>query len=256
MKENTSTAIIITAFAGSGDKEMKIHMTKKLCQSVKNSDHLVVCASHSPMPVEVQEACDGFIYDSDNDPFINGVPRQATKPFPGFDPITGAQNAYYGLAELKSMHNAILYLKRFPHITNFVKVCYDSSPSPTTDFDLLIKNCLATGKRAVTARLRTATEWETIRHRDPQGRKPWGSYGTHLFWSYIDFFELTCELHEQARRLQDEVVPWLECTWYHSVMEKGLLDCVQEEFNFWEYVGTLSHQYAGSHMAETSPYPY
>lgn len=242
MKKN-DTAIVITTYCAEPRKDVKLHMTKKLAQSMMNTDHIVVIASHSPLPVDVQQQCDLYVYDNDNLPHVNGIPEKATKPFPKWDPEIGVLNAYYGIAELKSMHNAINALQKYPHIKNILKLCYDSAPHPHTNYIKLIERAKLTKKKLCTPKLREQFDWDWVREK--KGIAPKGSLGTHAFFTDIEFFRQTLSLDE-VYRYDTAVVPWLECVWYDSIKDKKLLDDVHIAESFWNFMGETIKQYNDS----------
>jgi len=252
--KTSDTAIVITAYYPKESAADKIYMTKKLCQSFKKSPHLIVLASHSPMPVDVQELVDLYVYDNDNEPYWNGVPKKAMQPYMKWDEETGALNAFYGIAELKSVHNAINALKKYPNVKNILKIAYDESPA--TDHHSIIEKAKKTKKRAVLAELRDRINgWGTIKDKLGIKNLPRGSFGTHIFYCEVDFFMETLSIDE-IHRYDDEVVPWLECVWYSSIADKKLLDQVYVSEGYYNYMGEVINQYNDSSNSIINAYPF
>jgi hypothetical protein len=244
------TAIVITTYCEEPDKQLKLHMTKKLAQSMIKSNHVVVIASHSCLPVDIQEQCDLYVYDNDNLPHVNGIPKKATKPFTKWDPKTGCMNSYYGIAELKSMHNAINALKKYPHVKNILKICYDSSPA--VNHLSIIQKSKLTKKKLVTPQLRDNWEWVGV--KSALGVYPTGNLGTHAFWVDIEFLQKTLSLDE-VYRYDTDPVPWLECVWYNSVKEKKLLNEVYLAESYMNFMGETIHQFNDS-SNDNGPYAF
>jgi len=104
--------IVITAYTGGEGSDVKKKMAETLCEELSKLGMYICLASHSPISEKTQQYCNGFIYDSDNDFHINGLPIEGRN---------------HGIAELKSVHNALNYLDRFG-FTEFFKVTYDADP--------------------------------------------------------------------------------------------------------------------------------
>lgn len=249
--KTSDVAIVVTAYCAEPDLVRKIHMTKKLCQSFKDSPHVVVLASHSPMPIEIQELVDIYVYDKDNQFHWNGFPKGALKPYMKFDERTGALVAYSGIAELKSVHNAIHALQKYPNVKSILKVAYDESPK--VDHHSIITKAKKTKKRAVLATLRERNTWNP--KMLAENNIPRGSFGTHIFYSDIDFFQETLSM-EEIHRYDTEVVPWLECIWYSSIADKNLLKDVYNAGEYYNYMGETIFQYNDSSISETDIYPF
>jgi len=252
--KTSDTAIAITAYYSQDGAAEKIHMTKKLCQSLKNSPHVIVLATHSPMPVEIQNLVDLYVYDNDNEPYWNGIPKKAMQPYMKWDERTGALNAFYGIAELKSVHNAINALRKYPNVKNILKIAYDESPA--TNHNSIIEKAKKTKKAAVLAELRNKIDgWGTMEARLGLENLPQGSFGTHIFYCSIEFFQQTLSLDE-IYRYDDEVVAWLECVWYSSIAEKKMLDQVYIAEGYYNYMGEVINQYNDSSNSIIDAYPF
>ena len=152
------TAVLITAFTGFSNPQLKNDMTLTLCHHLKQTGHFVCLASHSQINSMTQKCCDVAIYDADNSWQINGVPSRPN----------------HGVAELTSIHNGLDILKR-KGFTNVLKLCYDVCP--LVNYSSLIERCKETKSRLVT--YKNATD-----------------LGTLLFFSDIEFFQKTLSMNE------------------------------------------------------------
>ena len=249
--KTSDVAIVITAYCTEPDLTEKLHMTKKLCESFKNSKHIIVLASHSPMPVDIQKLVDIYIYDKDNSFHWNGIPTKALNPYMKWNDETGALNAYYGVAELKSVHNAIHALQKYPNVKSILKLAYDESPN--TNHHSIIERAKKTKKPAVLACLRERDQWTT--RMTAEGTAPNGSFGTHVFYCDIEFFKKTLSM-EEIHRFDTEIIPWLEVIWYASVEEKNLLNEVYIAEGYHNYMGEAIDQYNDSSGVGTEIYPF
>lgn len=182
-------AIVVTSFTGGANPELKEKMTKTLCKKLSSTTSYYIClASHSPIDAETQQYCNAAIYDSDNSFQIDGLPK---------DKLT------HGMAELKSLHNAINHLqgKGFTHM---FKLTFDCDP--TLDFNTIIEKAKIvidqTGKKMICS--------------------GWGNYqtiGFLIFYSELNFFKKTFSL--------DTPEEWKECfeiQAYNMVDKLGLTD--------------------------------
>jgi hypothetical protein len=211
------TAILVTTYTGGNEPEKKKQMTKNICEALSKTGHFVLLASHSPISEETQQFCNYFIYDADNTFQINGMPYR---------------NDHHPVAEFKSMHDAIRIFKRLG-FKNFLKVTYDNDP--VVDYADIIQQCKNTGKRAVTAR------W----HGVPT------TMGTMVFFTEIDFFELTFGLHE-VRRFDTNI----EDCWYSCVAEKGGLGETLILDSYDDFFGHKILSYADCGGTQFKDYPY
>ena len=190
----TKTAILVTSYCGDPYSDIKYHMTRTLCKQLSTFDLFVTLSSHSVIPVDIQQYCNLFIFDSNNSFYINK------------DLNLGAGHS---LPELTCIINMIGLLKNlgFPH---FLKMSFDTNP--TLDFLKMVKDCEnfseINDKKVISGNWGCAND----------------SIATHLFFSEIDFFEKTLSLNE-AHRLIDHSLEW---AWYNSINEKGLLDKVYQ----------------------------
>jgi hypothetical protein len=173
--------VLVTAFTGEPRAELKRHMAKNLVKSLKQQGMFVCFASHSTHDEETQSYCDVFIYDKDN----------------SFPAVSGG----HGLAELRSIYNAMAILKQ-KGFKSFIKTSFDMDP--TIDFKLIADKSIASGKEVVTT--------------------TWGgniaTLSTMFFYSTIDFIEKTLTMEDT----QNRVGTLLECVWCDSVNSKGLRD--------------------------------
>lgn len=214
------TAVIVTTHcAGVGESE-KRKMTKTLCKTLSNSGLFVCLASHSSIDEETQLYCDGFIYDKDNSFQIGGKPES---------------NLTHGMAELKSVHNAVNFLSRFGY-THFLKVAYDNIP--TVDYKDIVDKCdriCATGnKQMVTAY--------------------WGndySLGTHVFYSSIEFFKEAMPL-----TTPDVYQEQLEQKLFSNFRDRCLLHKVYIIENYNNFLGHEFIQYSHAGGSRVDNYPF
>ena len=251
-KHKTSdVAIVITAYCTEPDLKQKLHMTKKLCETFKNSPHPIVLASHSPIPVDIQNLVDIYIYDKDNSFYWNGIPKASQNPYMKWNDATGALNAYYGVAELKSVHNAINSLRKYSNVKSILKIAYDEAPN--VNHHAIIERAKKTKKPAVLANLIEKHNW--TKKLVDSGTAPAGSFGTHIFYCDIDFFQKTLSM-EEITRYDTESVPWLEVIWYSSIKEKNLLNDVYIAEGYYNYMGEGIDQYNDSSSLESEIYPF
>lgn len=180
---HNDTLVLVTSYCGGKFSEEKLIMTEILCERLKSFGFFICLASHSIIPEHIQNNVDYFIYDKDNTFNINGI-----------------KTTNHGVAEFKSIHNAINAVKRF-NFKNVFKIAYDTNPE--IDFLTILEKCKAQNKKLVTARWPSCEPPETV--------------GTHLFFSDIEFFEQTLSISESFRF---EYV--LECAWFASIKEKTL----------------------------------
>ena len=249
--KTSDVAIVITAYCAEPDLVDKIYMTRKLCESLKKTKHVLVLASHSPMPVEIQKLVDIYIYDKDNSFHWNGVPEKALKPYMKWNDETGALNAFYGVAELKSVHNAIHALQKYSNVKSILKIAYDESPK--VNHEKIIERAKKTKKPAVLATLREKDQWNPLMAE--KGIAPDGAFGTHIFYCDIEFFQKTLSMDE-IHRYDTETVAWLEVIWFSSIQEKNLLNDVYIAEGYHNYMGEDIDQYNDSSGAMTELYPF
>jgi hypothetical protein len=260
----SNVAFVVTSFTGTSFKEFsnihsdeslnKRHMTKTLCKHLSQSNHFVVLASHSTHDEETQSYCDLFIYDKDNTFTVDGIPKKATMPYPMEDPETRCMNSFYGVAELKSVHNAINALSRFPHITHIVKMSYDYTPE--ADWNLIVDHLLSHKKKLVTYDDKPLSWWQQYPEIERnRGRYPSGHLATALYLCEIEFLKQTLSLNE-LYRFDTEPIPWLECIWYSSIKDKNLLNEISLLDSYCNIAGQRLDQYVSTGEKDAYPYPY
>jgi hypothetical protein len=214
------TGIIVTTHCAGVGEEMKRKMTRTICKTLSQSGHMLCLASHSTIDEETQSYCDGFVYDKDNSFQIDGRPET---------------NLTHGMAELKSIHNAVNFLERFG-VTHFLKVAYDNIP--TVDYNDIInkceKICLTGDKEMVTAY--------------------WGndySIGTHVFYSSIDFFRSSIPL-----TTPDVYQEQLEQKLFANFRDRNLLRNVYIIENYRNFLGHEFIQYSHAGGSRVDYYPF
>lgn len=214
--------VVITSYCGEPNAELKIRMTGKLCEAIKKTGHYVCLATHSPMPVSIQEMCDGYIYDADNSFQINGLPTEGLT---------------HGMAELKSVHNALNYLERFG-FTDFFKLTYDCDP--TLNYTDLISRA----------------QFVSENYNKSLVCSGWGHEKTMaflLFYSKIDYFRKISSLStpEQWRSCFEE-------KWYENAEKLGLQDQIfQSHVRLYDdYLGYHIRDFAHQGGTEVDNYPY
>lgn len=203
------TAIIVTSYTGGPQSELKKKMTKVLCKTLRQTTPYYIClATHSTLDEETQNYCHGYVYDCDNSFDINGVPP------PG--------QTTHGMAEVKSIHNALNYLERFK-FKNFFKIAYDNTP--IINYNDIIQKCkdiCSNNKSMVTAQ--------------------WGnnySLGVHMFYSTIEFYRIIYDLERPYTiREQNEI------NLFNNIRDLGLMNRVHIIENYDNFLGYNSNQYS------------
>jgi hypothetical protein len=221
------TAIIIAAYTYGATPEVeaaKRYMTKTLVKNAKKSGYPVCLTTHSTIDEETQKMCDVFIYDENNSFKVNGLPT--------IDHVHG-----YGVAHLVAVHNAINVLERMG-VKRVLKLCYDNIPN--IDYKELVERCIATGKRAVTAK--------------------WGNnvtLGDHMYFADIDFIKETFNLNEVWRCDKfTHLGGDMEYVWFDSVAEKGKLDDIHLIENYHDFLGFDILQFCEGGGIHIRNYPF
>ena len=219
-------AIVVTTYTGGQESELKSRMTKTLCKRLSelrlfDLPFHVCLVSHSPIDIETQNYCHSFIYDADNSFQINGLP---------------VDNLTHGMAELKSVHNAVNYLKRFG-FTHFFKLTYDCDP--TLDFVDIIKRAVLVCEEQKKSMV--CSGWgikETI--------------GFLMFYCKLDFFS------EAFPLTKPEV--WhanFEMQSYNVVESLGLIDQVYQHHNTYDnFLGYQIRDFAHQGGTEFEQYNF
>lgn len=214
--------IIITAYCDGEGAETKVRMVERLCQELSKSGHYICLVSHSTLPERVQKYCDAYIYDSDNDFHINGIPEEGRN---------------HGIAEIKSIHNALNYLERFG-FKEFFKVTYDADP--TLPYNTII---------------------ERAQHIVDNYNKEficsgWGDNRTLaalMFYSTFDYYRKITPLDTP-----EKYKSCFEVNWFLSAEEKGALDkihmCHIRLYD--DFLGFVIRDFAHQGGTEIDPYPY
>lgn len=214
------TAILITAYTGFANPELKIHMTDVLCHQLKKSGHFVCLASHSNIPESTQENCDIAIYDLNNDWQIDGIPSRPN----------------HGVAELTSILNGMGILNRMG-FTHVLKLCYDVCP--IVNYYSMIDRCEALGSNLVTYKNNT-------------------DLGTLMFYSKIDFFLETLSIKEIWRFERAIEAGWFDSVNEKGLMNQVTGFGYQEYNNFIGLLSDEELHY--SHFREdgnlVKPYPF
>jgi hypothetical protein len=214
--------IIITAYCDGDSSEIKIRMAEKLCEELSKTGHYICLASHSIMPASVQKHCNAYIYDSDNDFHINGIPET---------------DRTHGMAEIKSIHNAVNYLERFG-FTEFFKLTYDCDPY--LPYGVMIERA----------------QWVIENYNKSMVCSGWGNQETIaalLFYSKIDFFRKITSL--------DTPEVWKSCfevSWYNNAKNLGATDQIfQSHIRLYDdYLGFAIKDYSHQGGTEMEYYPY
>jgi hypothetical protein len=221
------TAIVISSYTYGVTPEIekaKRHMTKTLVKYTKKSGYPVCLTTHSTIDEETQKMCDVFIYDENNSFKVNGIPT--------IDHVHG-----YGVAQLVAVHNAINVLERMG-VKRILKLCYDNVPN--INYKELVEKCIATGKKAVTAK--------------------WGNditLGDHMYFAEIEFLKETYNLDEIWRA--DKFAQFggdIEYVWFDSVAEKNKLDDIHLIENYHNFLGFDILQYVEGGGINLNPYPF
>jgi hypothetical protein len=214
--------IVVTAYCAGEQAELKVRMAEKLCEELSKTGHYVCLATHSPLPERVQMFCDGYVYDSDNSFQIDGQPTE---------------NLSHGLAEMKSIHNALNYLERFG-FTEFFKVTYDADPKlPYSTIIERAQYVMETTKKSFIC-------------------SGWGNSETIaalMFYSTIDFYRKISSLKTPEK--------WKSCfevNWYLNAKELGVLDdihmCHIRLYD--DFLGFSIRDYSHQGGTEIDAYPY
>ena len=221
------TAVIVSTYTGGINSEYKTALTKNLCQRLKfNSPYYLCLTSHSPIDVETQKLCDGFVYDSDNSFQINGLPKLISPFFtPDGEPTISGTNLTHGVAELTAVHNSLNYLERFG-FTHFFKMTYDCDPN--LDYNALIYKAQSIMEQ--TNKSFICSGW--------CGR--YDAIGFLMFYSKIDFFRKAFPLSE-AEMYSD----CFELQTYEVVKKLGLLHEVYwHDDSYQNFLGYTINDYA------------
>jgi len=203
---HNDTVVLVTSYCGGQFSQEKKIMTEVLCSKLKSLGFFVCLATHSSLSDSIQNIVDYYIYDKDNSFNVYGV-----------------ETTNHGVAEFKSIHNAIDALTRF-NFKYVYKIAYDTNPE--IDFVNVLEKCKLKNKKLVTARWPSCEPPETI--------------GTHLFFSEIEFFKKTFSFSE-CYRFVNQV---LECAWFSSIFEKQLLSEIFRYLNYEEMLGVLKFEYS------------
>ena len=213
------TGIIVTTHCAGAGEDMKRKMTKTICKYLSNTPYMLCLASHTPIDEHTQAYCDGFIYDKDNSFQIDGLPQE---------------NLTHGMAELKSIHNAVNFLERFG-CTHFLKVAYDNNPDADyTDIVHKAEQVCSQGYNMITAK--------------------WGndiSLGTHVFYSEIDFFKRNLSL-STPNVYQEQ----LEQSIWSEFNRRGILNAVYILDTYSNFLGHSFIQYSHAGGTRVDPYPF
>lgn len=214
--------IVVSAYCGGEHSELKIKMVEKLCKELNKTGHYVFVASHSPLPVSVQEYCHGYVYDSDNDFHINGLPVEGRN---------------HGLAEMKSIHNALNYLERFG-FTEFLKITYDIDPF--TPFNTLIER----------------SQYIIDNQNKTFICSGWGCRETLAalaFYSTFDFYRKISSLDNP-----EKFKSCFEVSWYNNAEELGVIDQIYQcHIRLYDdFLGFPIKDYSHQGGTELDHYPY
>ena len=197
-------------------------MTEKLCESLKKTGHYICLTTHTPLPVSIQQLCDGYIYDADNSFQINGLPED---------------NLSHSMAEIKSVHDALNYLDRFG-FTEFFKLTYDCDP--TTDYSAMITKAQQIMEE--TNKSMISSGWGVDR-----------SIASLLFYSKIDFYRKITSLDTPEKWCNT-----FEERWYWNAEDLGLANEIyQSNVRLYDdYIGFRIRDFAHQGGKEVDPYPY
>lgn len=213
-------AIILTTYCGDPDSEKKEHMTKTLCRELRKTPYYVCVASHSPLDKELQTLSNGFVYDDDNSFQIDGKPTHGLT---------------HGLAEMKSVHNALNYLTRFK-FTHMFKIAYDCVPN--IDYTDLIQKCS-----------------DIVDHQDKSlVTAKWGrddSLSSMMFYSNIEFYRKTCSI--ETPEIWHDL---FESQWYNNIRNMNLLDKTHSCAGYDNFLGYNIVQYSHHGGAFTHEYNF
>lgn len=227
MNNLKNVAVIVTTYCGEPEVELKRHMTKTLVKTLSETGCHVCLVSHTTIDEDTQQYCDSFIYDKDNSFKYNGLPIKHV-------------NGGHGIAELKSIVNAVNFLNRFPEIKYVLKVTYDVSPD--LDYNDIITKCLSTNKKMVTAK------W----YEDNI------SLGTLMMFSEINFLKQVYSLDEIYRcdTLFHNIGADVEHMFFDSVRSKNLLHELIVFNNYKDFFGYDIKQYCHLGGSKVEDYPY
>jgi hypothetical protein len=214
--------IVVTAYCDGPGAEVKVRMAEKLCEELNKLGHYVCLVSHSTLPERVQKHCNAYIYDSDNDFHINGIPEEGRN---------------HGIAEIKSIHNALNYLERFG-FKEFFKVTYDADP--TLPYNTIIERAQYIvdnfGKEFI------CSGWGNER-----------SLAALMFYSTFDFYRRITPLETP-----EKYKTCFEVNWFLSAEEKGALDkiymCHIRLYD--DFLGFVIRDFAHQGGTEIDTYPY
>ena len=214
--------IVITAYCDGEGAETKVRMAERLCQELSKSGHYVCLVSHSTLPEKVQKYCNAYIYDSDNDFHINGIPEEGRN---------------HGIAEIKSIHNALNYLERFG-FKEFFKVTYDADP--TLPYNTIIERA----------------QYIIDNYNKEFVCSGWGDNRTLaalMFYSTFDYYRRITPLETP-----EKYKTCFEQNWFLSAEEKGALDkihmCHIRLYD--DFLGFVIRDFAHQGGTEIDPYPY
>lgn len=149
------TCALVTTYCPEPFSDKKLHMTKTICEKLKQAGFFVCLSSHSVLSEEFQELVDFFIYDKDNTFKIGKYPEHVIN---------------HGVGEFKLIHDAIGSLKRF-NFKYLYKFAYDVNPQ--LNFIDILNKCKAMDKKLISA------NWNDV--------YPKNSIGALAFFSEIDF---------------------------------------------------------------------
>jgi hypothetical protein len=214
--------IVVTAYCDGEGSEIKIRMAEKLCQELNKTGHYVCLATHSTLPQSVQKLCNAYIYDSDNDFHIDGLPVEGRN---------------HGIAEIKSVHNALNYLERFG-FKEFFKVSYDIDP--TLPFNTIIERA----------------QFIVDNYNKEFVGSGWGDNRTLAaltYYSTFDFFRKITPLETP-----EKYKSCFEVSWFLSAEEKGVLDKVYISHIrlYDDFLGFVIRDYSHQAGTEIDYYPH
>ena len=216
---NNETAMLVTAYFGGEFPDIKKRMTKTLCSRLKDLGFFVCLVSHSPVPEDIQELCDIFIYDKDNTYKINDIPKDSP--------------SNHGVAELKSIYDGLNVLNRF-NFKSIFKLAYDTNPD--IDFIRILTKCKTLNKKIITAL------WF----------KNENTLGTTFFYADIEFFYKSFPIEDVYRFTIN-----FEGAWYFALQDRNLLDQIYRYFTYEDFVETSPIEYChGAGATFNTSYPF
>lgn len=221
-------AIIITAHCAGRHKLMQEKMTETLSRELSklSKDKYYIClATHTPLGPEIQQYCDGYVYDSDNSFQINGLPEQ----IPG-------RKLSHGMAELKLIHDALNYLERFDVAEHFLKLTYDVAPN--LDFNNIINNCQQVLEHEKKSFI--TSNWESP-----------DSLGLLMFYSHKGFFRKTLSLGT-PELWYDQI----EKQFYNHITSMNLWNQVYVTESYNNFLGCKIKEYSHGGGRHIEHYPF